>query len=123
MKGKTLAMLTAAVFLWLPLHAQMGSGNLTEAQLKGKRMFEQRCSVCHTPPQPGGKTYGPLLNLETVAGKDMAYQAIIKQGTPRMPGFQYGLEPQEIDNIIAYLKTVKKPEAPAVKSTAPDQVD
>jgi hypothetical protein len=31
----------------------------------------------------------------------------IRRGTPRMPGFQYGLTPEEIDSIIAYLKTVK----------------
>ncbi len=29
---------------------------------------------------------------------------IIRNGTPRMPGFQYGLRPEEIEDIIAFLK-------------------
>jgi len=120
---KKIAMVTAALLVWLPLHAQNNSADLTDAQMNGKRMFQQRCSICHTPPRAGGKTFGPMLNMETVKGKEMAYQAIIKQGTPRMPGFQYGLEPQEIDNIITYLKTVTKTEAPKEETPAPVQLD
>ena len=123
MRGKTLAMVTAAVFIWLPLHAQTGTAALTEAQLNGKKMFQQRCSICHTPPQPGGRTYGPLMSMETVTGKEAGVRALIMMGTPRMPGFQYTLEPQEVDNIIAYLKTVKKVDPPKVEAPVQQQVD
>ena len=38
---------------------------------------------------------------------EQAVQAFILRGLPKkMPGFQYGLKLQEIDNIIAYLKTL-----------------
>ena len=122
MRGKILVII-AAVFICLPLHAQTGAGSLTEAQLNGKKMFQQRCSICHTPPQPGGKTYGPMLSMETVTGKEAGVRVLIMQGTPRMPGFQYGLEPQEVDNIIAYLKTVKKVEPPKQDAPVQQQVD
>jgi mono/diheme cytochrome c family protein len=115
MRGKILAIFVSCMFLSLPLMAQgpsKGSG-LTEAELNGKGMFQQRCSICHTPPVPGGKTFGPVLNSGLVTGKEAAMREFIVKGTPRMPGFQYGLEPKEIDDIIAYLKTVKKPDAKA----------
>jgi len=28
------------------------------------------------------------------------------KGGPRMPGFQYGLTPNEVDDLVAYLKTL-----------------
>ena len=93
----------------LPLCAQTGSkpSSLGDKEQNGKKMFQQRCSVCHTPPRPEDKTYGPMLNSDAVTGKEAAARELIMKGTARMPGFQYGLRPEEIDNIIAYLKTVK----------------
>jgi len=98
----------------LSLQAQTASENRTErdAVLEGKGMFQQRCSVCHLPlVVDDDRTYGPRLSAETVTGREAIIREFIRRGTPRMPGFQYGLEPNEIDSIIAYLKTVKKAES------------
>jgi len=85
-----------------------GSGGLSEAELKGKGMFQQRCSLCHLPRSyDDDSTYGPKLTAATVTGKEAVVREFIRQGTPNMPGFQYGLTPEEIDSIITYLKTVK----------------
>ena len=84
------------------------SGGLSEAERKGKGMFQQRCSLCHLPRSyDDDSTYGPKLSAATVTGKEAGVRALIRQGTPNMPGFQHGLTPDEIDSIIAYLKTVK----------------
>lgn len=84
---------------------------LTDVELKGKGMFQQRCSVCHLPlVVDNDGTYGPKLSAETVTGKEPVIREFIRRGTSRMPGFQYGLTSEEIDSIIAYLKTVKKSE-------------
>jgi mono/diheme cytochrome c family protein len=87
------------------------SSALSPTELRGKKVFLQRCSICHLPPlyePPEVKPYGPVLTgylrnsqMEARARKD------INEGTPRMPGFQYGLQPGEIDDVIAYLKTMK----------------
>jgi len=92
------------------LHGQGApqQGSLTDAQWNGKKMFQQRCSICHTAPLAGSRTYGPLLSANAVVGKEVAAREIIMKGTARMPGFQYGLERSEIDNIIEYLKTVRQ---------------
>ena len=95
----------------LPAQDAYRKGSLTYAEFNGKKMFQQRCAVCHMPVVvDDSRTWGPALSAETVIGKEPVVREFIRRGTARMPGFQYGLEPQEIDDIITYLKTVKKTE-------------
>jgi mono/diheme cytochrome c family protein len=96
-----------------PLHSQTTPppGPLTERELNGKKMLQQRCSICHLRQLPSDRMYGPPLNAGTVNGKEAAVRELILKGTPRMPGFQYGLASEQVDNIIAYLKTIEKTEA------------
>ncbi len=86
---------------------------LSEVELAGKKLFLQRCSVCHLPPlnvpqDPDPQPFGPQLNGYVQGTEtEMRARQAIRVGTWRMPGFQYGLEPDEIDALIAYLKTLK----------------
>ena len=96
----------------LALHAQQGppSSKLSGKELAGKKVFLQRCSICHMPPlnDPEGQPYGPKLSgFVKDAATETRARETIKNGTPRMPSFQYGLEQEQIDNIIAYLKIFK----------------
>lgn len=84
---------------------------LSSAELRGKKVFLQRCSICHLPPlyEPASvKPYGPILDgyLRNEQSEERARKAI-REGTPRMPGFQYSLQPAEIEDLIAYMKTLK----------------
>jgi len=80
---------------------------LTGTQASGKKLFVQRCSVCHLPALPSYTAYGPLLDGSLVADRgDDAARRQIMQGSARMPGFQYTLTPTEIDQIVVYLKTL-----------------
>src|SRR6266852_2138541 len=92
-------------------HAQQT--DLNETQRLGRQVFAQSCGICHLQPSLGVKTYGPLLNKATAAGNDEVIRAFIVNGTDRMPAFKYYLKPAEIDAIIAYVKTVPVPAAPA----------
>jgi mono/diheme cytochrome c family protein len=90
---------------------------LSPTELHGKKVFLQRCSICHLPPlyePPSVKPYGPLLDgyVRSAAAEAQA-RKVIREGTPRMPGFQYGLQPNEINDVIAYLKTMKASPAPS----------
>src|SRR6266852_3629735 len=87
--------------------------DLNETQLLGRQVFAQSCGICHLQPSLGVKTYGPLLNKATAAGNDEVVRAFIVNGTDHMPAFKYYLKPAEIDAIIAYVKTVPVPAAPA----------
>ena len=92
-------------------HAQQT--DLNETQRLGRQVFAQSCGICHLQPSLGVKTYGPVLNKATAAGNDEVMRAFIVNGTDRMPAFKYYLKPAEIDAIIAYVKTVPVPAAPA----------
>jgi len=88
-------------------------GDLNETQQLGRQVFAQSCGICHLQPSFGVKTYGPVLNRDAAAGNDEVMRAFIANGTDRMPTFKYYLKPAEVDAIIAYLRTVPVPAAPA----------
>ncbi len=95
-----------------PASARQSSSraSLSPAQLAGKKLFLQRCSVCHLPPlnvpqDPDPKPFGPLLSGSVRgAEKESRARNIILKGTARMPGFQYGLQSKQIDALMEYLK-------------------
>ena len=89
---------------------------LNDQQRTGRNLFIKNCSLCHLPHKTENKStdpgpaIGPLLNGLFHGQKPLSEQVVrtfILRGVPdKMPGFQYGLEPKEIDDIIAYLKTL-----------------
>ena len=89
---------------------------LNDTQILGRRVFKQRCAVCHTEATPGARRYGPVLYKELVNGNEDSIQQLIRNGSPgKMPGFKYGLEDSEINAVVEYLKTVSRP----ARSTGP----
>jgi mono/diheme cytochrome c family protein len=98
----------------LPAHAQKtSSAALTDQQKDGRRIFQQRCAVCHTLPTVVSKRYGPALYKELVEDNEDSIRNFIMEGSEGlMPGFKYGLTRSEIDSIVEYLKTVNRPARP-----------
>lgn len=100
-----------------PSKGEGGTATLNDMQRTGKRLFSQNCALCHIPekknnknPADEGTMIGPRLNVLFTGPKalsDAVAKTFIEKGVPnKMPGFQYGLEPKEIDAIIAYLRTL-----------------
>jgi mono/diheme cytochrome c family protein len=85
---------------------------LTEQESRGEGFFLQRCSLCHlprklkfgSPPVIGPSLRGQFKDADSEQLKVL--RGFILKGGPDMPGFQYGLEPKEVDDLIAYLKTL-----------------
>jgi mono/diheme cytochrome c family protein len=76
---------------------------LNETELKGRSIFAQHCANCHggTAQRPG-----PPLGQQTVDRLgDAAVREKVGKGSQMMPGFAYSLEPAQIGQIIAFLKT------------------
>jgi mono/diheme cytochrome c family protein len=113
------AVLVSLMTISLPLRAQKpATVPLTVVQKDGRRIFQQRCAVCHTLPTVASKRYGPALYKELVEDNEDNIRDIILQGREGlMPGFQYGLSRVEIDSVVEYLKTVNRPVRP---QTNPD---
>jgi mono/diheme cytochrome c family protein len=77
----------------------------------GKKLFVQRCSVCHLPPLGPGE---PRSYARSLVGfvKTKEAESVVRQitlnGIPsRMPGFKYTLDATEIDQIVAYVSSLK----------------
>jgi mono/diheme cytochrome c family protein len=91
-----------------PLEAQ----KLSEEESRGEGLFLQRCSLCHlprklkfgSPPVIGTSLSGQF--KDAAPDQQKILRGFILKGGPNMPGFQYGLEPKEVDDLIAYLKTL-----------------
>ena len=95
----------------LSASAQQAGDGLNAAQRHGRQLLAQSCGVCHLPPALNAKTYGPPLNKAAGGGDDDIMREYINNGTPRMPAFKFYLKPDEIDAIIAYVRTVPVPGA------------
>jgi mono/diheme cytochrome c family protein len=95
--------------------AQGAGASLNDTQLHGRQLFAQSCGICHLPPESGARTFGPPLNKNAGGGDDDIMREYINNGTPRMPSFKAYLKPADIDAIIAYVRTVPVPAAPAAR--------
>jgi mono/diheme cytochrome c family protein len=101
----------------LPIRHSSGA-ELTAQQARGAGLFFQRCSLCHLSKTSGagGSKFCCVAALAPDLGGRFAtlppeavqaYKDIILNGGPTyMPAWKYGLTPEEIDDIIAYLKTL-----------------
>jgi len=84
----------------------------TAALKRGEATFYQNCSLCHLPRiRKGGTTPGPGPRLTGVLqGADKARETKVREfiqtGSDRMPGWRYTFKPEEIDELILYLKTL-----------------
>ena len=87
--------------------------SFNDTQREGLRLFSQSCGVCHTLVQQRTRQYAPVLSRETLGGDEELMRQYISTGTPRMPGFRYNFEPEQINAIVSYIKTVPPQPAPA----------
>jgi mono/diheme cytochrome c family protein len=108
-----------------PMTALAQSADAPGQQKLGMRLFNQSCRVCHSKPQLSSPQYAPVLSMNTLGGNADVMREVIGAGTPRMPGFKYDFKAAQIDAIIAYIKTIPAPSAPAApgKTGAPSDAD
>ena len=83
---------------------------LNPQESRGEGLYLQHCALCHSAKvvKPH-KSVGPNLSgalTDATPEQEKAIRQFILTGTERMPGFQYGLKPSELDDIIAYLKVL-----------------
>jgi mono/diheme cytochrome c family protein len=106
-------LLVAAFLIASAPGASAQDAAFNDVQREGLRLFSQSCGVCHTLIQQRAKQYGPVLSRETLGGDEEAMRDYIGQGTPRMPGFRFNFEPDQISAIVQYIKTIPPQATPA----------
>ena len=111
---------SAAVLLFITAAAwplSVSAQNLTPQQQHGRQILTQNCNVCHLPQESGSqKTYGPRLDKAATNGDDNLMRDVITNGLVRMPAWKYTLKPQDVNDVIAYVRTI--PPLPAAAPAA-----
>ena len=94
---------------------------LSAEQIEGRRIFQQRCAVCHLPIVSSSEPYARKLTRSLVEGHEEDVRGAIANGSgPRMPGWKYTLRADQINALIEYLKTVETPSS-TVGAQPPDR--
>ena len=81
----------------------------TDAELRGDALFQKTCFLCHTPT---GQTRELKIAVTDLVGlfkrpgvTEQYVRERIQAGIPeRMPAYRHTYTPEELDNLIAYLK-------------------
>ncbi len=86
--------------------------------VKGKAVYEQRCSACHGPQGKGDGPTGKVLvppaadftSAKSRKKSDAELLEIIENGKPpsAMIAWKGQLSEQDIRNVLAYVKTLRK---------------
>ena len=81
-----------------------GSSSLAADLKAGEKVYKRKCVVCHGEQGQGG---GALkINYHKVLGKtDEDISKVIADGGKGMPGYHNSLKPDEIDSLIAFLRS------------------
>ena len=95
-------------------NASRPATNNAAAVARGKTLFQQKCSVCHYDTSDQKKIGPGLKGLSkrgtfTVNGNkitDDSLKTWIENGDQLMPPFKDVLEPGQIKDVIAYVKTL-----------------
>jgi mono/diheme cytochrome c family protein len=103
------------------LYAQQAQSSppLGDAEKAGRKIFQTRCAMCHVGQEPAVEmsspnaerrpaTMGPLLSRANTTN-ETALKQKIKDGSVKMPAYKYALTDQQIDQVVAFMKTIDKP--------------
>lgn len=81
----------------------------------GEAVYSMKCRNCHAADGAGNPAIGKMMNVtlkplgsaEVQAKSDADLKAVVTAGTGKMKPVA-GLSPADVDNVIAYVRTLKK---------------
>jgi len=100
----TVVALTGFVLLSVPAQAQTG----------GEALYKAKCAGCHGADGKGQTAVGKANNVRDLGSADVQAQSddavagIISNGKGKMPAYGKSLKPDQIKDLVAYIRTLKK---------------
>jgi mono/diheme cytochrome c family protein len=88
-----------------------GSGAPVRADTQSRSLYQAKCAVCHgaggKADTPAGKSMGAAELTNSAAKSDADLKAVIEKGKNKMPAYGKSLKPQEINELVVYIKSLK----------------
>jgi mono/diheme cytochrome c family protein len=84
------------------------------AQSAGELVFKKNCVMCHGADGTGKTKMGQKLGAADLTSSDIqslsdeALAQTVRNGKGKMPSFEKTLSPEEITNVIQYVRTLRK---------------
>jgi cytochrome c6 len=85
-----------------------------QAQTGGEALYKTKCAVCHGADGKGETTVGKTNKVRELGSADVQKQTddelagIIGNGKGKMPAYGKSLKPEQIKDLVAYIRTMKK---------------
>jgi mono/diheme cytochrome c family protein len=83
-------------------------------QAESAGLYKSHCAMCHGADGTGNTPMGKRLNLKDLASAevqhmtDADFKQIIENGKGKMPAFKSKLKAEQVQDLVAYLRTLKK---------------
>jgi cytochrome c6 len=80
----------------------------------GAVLYKTKCAACHGADGKGETTMGKANKLKDLGSEDVQKEsdadlaAIIGNGKSKMPAYGKSLKPDQIKDLVAYIRTLKK---------------
>jgi cytochrome c6 len=85
-----------------------------QAQTGGEPLYKAKCAACHGADGKGETTVGKASKVRDLGSADVqgqsddAIAAIIGNGKGKMPAYGKSLKPEQIKDLVAYIRSLKK---------------
>ncbi|HET8774157.1 MAG TPA: cytochrome c [Thermoanaerobaculia bacterium] len=80
----------------------------------GAALYKSKCAMCHGPDGAGQTTMGKNMKLRDLRSADVQKQTDaelvkwIADGKGKMPAYKGKMTPDEINAVVAFIRTMKK---------------
>jgi cytochrome c553 len=111
-KGLVITLLgstTLAVVILFPIQSQA-----TAVADDGAATFKAKCATCHGADGSGNTPVGKKLKVRNLGSAEVQKQSnaqlagVISKGKLKMPGFAKSLSADQINQLVAHIRTLKK---------------
>jgi mono/diheme cytochrome c family protein len=88
--------------------------SLLHAQSDSARLFKSKCVLCHAEDGSGNSPSGKALKAkdlrlpETRQKSDAEIADVITKGRNKMPAFGHSLKPEQIQQLVTYIRQLAK---------------
>ncbi len=80
----------------------------------GEDLYKSKCAMCHAADGGGDTTMGKKYNIRDLRSADVQKQTdaqlgeVVTKGKNKMPAYDGKLTPDQIKDVVAFIRTLKK---------------